>query len=189
MPTGEAPVLVAAGFPMHRFKNITPFKVALAMVSPVMPMCGAVLDTCTGLGYTAIVASRTALTVTTIELCPVAQEMARMNPWSQPLFTSPKISRIIGDGFDEIGKFGDNSFAAVIHDPPTMALAGDLYSGEFYKRAFRVLQRRGRMFHYVGDPNSATGLKVTRGVTKRLHDAGFSKVIPAAQAFGLVAYK
>jgi uncharacterized protein len=188
-PTSEAPVLVAAGFPMHRFKNITPSKAALAMVEPVMPIHGKVLDTATGLGYTAIVASKTASTVFTIELCPVAQEMARMNPWSQSLFNNPKISRIIGDSFEQIGKFGDNSFAAVIHDPPTMALAGDLYSGEFYKQAFRVLHQRGRMFHYIGDPNGAAGAKVTRGVVKRLHDAGFKKVISLAKAFGVVAYK
>jgi uncharacterized protein len=189
MPTSEAPVLVAAGFPMHRFKNITPLKAALAMVEPVMPVRGKALDTATGLGYTAIVASKTALAVTTIELCPVAQEMARMNPWSQSLFNNPKISQIIGDSFEEIGKFGDNSFAAVIHDPPTMALAGDLYSGEFYKQAFRILHQRGRMFHYIGDPNSAAGSKVTGGVVKRLHDAGFSKVVPLTKAFGVVAYK
>jgi predicted methyltransferase len=70
-----------------------------------------------------------------------------------------------------------------------MALAGNLYSGDFYKQAFRVLQERGRMFHYIGDPNSAAGSKVTRGVVKRLHDAGFKKVISLAKAFGVVANK
>jgi predicted methyltransferase len=189
MPTSEAPILVAAGFPMHRFKNITPLKAALAMVEPVMPIHGKVLDTATGLGYTAIVASKTASMVTTIELCPVAQEMARMNPWSQDLFDNPKITRIMGDSFEEIGKFGYNSFTAVIHDPPTMALAGNLYSGEFYKQAYRVLQKRGRMFHYIGNPNSAGGSKVTRGVVRRLHDAGFRKVISLTKAFGVVACK
>jgi len=189
MPSSEAPILVAAGFPMHRFKNITPQKAALAMVEPIMPIRGKVLDTATGLGYTAIIASKKALEVTTIELCPIAQEIARLNPWSQTLFNNPKISQIIGDSFEEIAKFGDNAFDAVIHDPPTMALAGDLYSGEFYRQAYRVLQKRGRMFHYIGDPNSASGAKVTRGVVKRLHDAGFTKVISFVNAFGVVAYK
>jgi predicted methyltransferase len=189
MPTSEAPILVAAGFPMHRFKNITPLKAALAMVEPVLPIHGKILDTATGLGYTTIIASKTASVVFTIELCPVAQEMALVNPWSQPLFNNPNISRIMGDSFEEIGKFEDNSFDAIIHDPPTMALAGDLYSWEFYKQALRVLQERGRMFHYIGDPNSAAGSKVTKGVVKRLHDAGFKKVIPLEKAFGVVAYK
>jgi uncharacterized protein len=189
MPTSEAPVLVAAGFPMHRFKNITPLEAARAMVEPVMPIHGNVLDTATGLGYTAILASKTSSIVTTIELCPVAQEMAQMNPWSQSLFDNPNITRIVGDSFEEIGKFKDNSFDAIIHDPPTMALAGNLYSGEFYRQAFRVLHERGRMFHYIGDPNSGAGSKVTPGVVKRLHDAGFIKVISLEKAFGVVAYK
>jgi uncharacterized protein len=189
MPTSEAPVLVAAGFPMHRFKNITPLEAARAMVEPVMPIHGKTLDTATGLGYTAIIASKTSSIVTTIELCPVAQEMAQMNPWSQSLFDNPNITRIIGDSFEEIGKFKDTSFDAIIHDPPTMALAGDLYSGEFYRQAFRVLHERGRMFHYTGDPKSVAGSKVTRGVVKRLHDAGFKKVISLEKAFGVVAYK
>jgi hypothetical protein len=189
MPTSEAPILVAAGFPMHRFKNITPLDAARAMVEPIMPIRGNVLDTATGLGYTAIIASKTASIVFTIELCPVAQEMAQMNPWSQSLFDNPNITRIIGDSFEEIGKFKETSFDAIIHDPPTMALAGNLYSGEFYRQAFRVLQERGRMFHYIGDPKSVAGSKVTRGVVKRLHDAGFKKVISLEKAFGVVAYK
>jgi predicted methyltransferase len=90
MPTSGAPVLVAAGFPMHRSKNITPSSAAMAMVEPIMPIGGTALDTATGLGYTAIVASKTASMVFTIERCPVTQKLARMNPWSQSLFNNPK---------------------------------------------------------------------------------------------------
>jgi len=159
------------------------------MVEPLMPIRGDVLDTATGLGYTAIETSERSSRVTTIELCPVAQDMARMNPWSRELFDNPKISQVMGDASEEITKCADGSFAGIVHDPPTMSLAGDLYSGEFYRQAFRVLKPRGRMFHYLGDPNSATGARVTRGVIKRLHDAGFKKVIPLPEAFGVVAHK
>jgi predicted methyltransferase len=189
MPTSGAPVLVAAGFPMHRSKNITPSSAAMAMVEPIMPIGGTALDTATGLGYTAIVASKTASMVFTIERCPVTQKLARMNPWSQSLFNNPKIKQIIGNSYEEIAKFGDNSFAAIIHDPPTMALAGDLYSGTFYRQAFRVLRQGGRMFHYIGDPDSVAGSKVARGAVKRLYEAGFKKIIPSTKAFGMVAYK
>ena len=189
MPTTSAPVMVIAGFPMHRFKNITPINAALAMVEPLAPLMGNVLDTATGLGYTAIEAAKKASHVTTIELCPVAQEMARMNPWSQGLFDNPLISRIIGDSTEEIGTFADENFSAIIHDPPTVSLAGDLYSGDFYKQAHRVLQPRGKLFHYLGDPESASGSRVTKGVVRRLYDAGFKKVTPAPKAFGVVAYK
>jgi uncharacterized protein len=189
MPTSTAPIMVIAGFPMHRFKDITPIKAALAMIEPLAPLSGNVLDTATGLGYTAIEAAKRAMHVTTIELCPVAREMARMNPWSQPLFGNPGISPIMGDSYEEIRKLPDGLFSAVIHDPPTLSLAGDLYSGEFYRQVFRVLNQRGKMFHYIGDPQSATGSRVTRGVVKRLFDAGFSRVEPVAKAFGVVARK
>jgi hypothetical protein len=165
--------MVMAGFPMHRFKDIAPLDAALAMVEAIRPIHGNILDTATGLGYTAIEASRSASHVTTIELCPVAREMARMNPWSRELFDNPKISQVMGDCFEKIRTFGDSSFSGIIHDPPTMSLAGDLYSGEFYKQVCRVLRPRGRMFHYLGDPNSATGSRVTRGVVKRLHCSVF----------------
>jgi uncharacterized protein len=189
MPTAGAPVMVMAGFPMHRFKDITPLKAALAMVEAIKPVHGHILDTTTGLGYTAIEASRSAAQVTTIELCPVVREMARMNPWSRELFDNPKISQVMGDCSEIIRTFADGSFSGVIHDPPTLSLAGDLYSGEFYKQVYRVLKPRGRMFHYLGDPDSATGSRVTRGAVKRLHDAGFKKVVSCSRAFGVAAYK
>ena len=189
MPTPSAPVMLIAGFSMHRFKDIAPLKAALAMVAPLAPVHGNILDTTTGLGYTAIEASRKASHVTTIELCPVAQKMARMNPWSRELFGNPKITQIMGDCVEKIMTFADNSFSGVIHDPPTMSLAGDLYSGEFYKQVHRIVTPRGRMFHYLGDPDSATGARVTRGAVKRLYDAGFRKVISQPAAFGVVACK
>jgi predicted methyltransferase len=68
-------------------------------------------------------------------------------------------------------------------------LAGELYSGEFYRDLFRVLQRKGRLFHYVGDPDSRSGRNVTRGVTRRLQEAGFRRIVRKPGAFGLVAYK
>jgi len=189
MPTPSAPVMLIAGFSMHRFKDIEPLQAALAMVAPLAPVHGHILDTTTGLGYTTIEASKRASHVTTIELCPVAQEMARMNPWSRGLFNNPKISQIMGDSFEKIMTFADNSFSGVIHDPPTVSLAGDLYSGKFYKQVHRIVKPRGRMFHYLGNPESSTGSGVTRGVIKRLYEAGFEKVILQPKAFGVVAYK
>lgn len=189
MPTEHAPIMIMAGFPMHRFKDIEPLQAARAMVEPILPIQGRVLDTATGLGYTALAASRGASHVTTIELCPVARDMARRNPWSRALFDNPKITQVMGDCSEEIRKFPDNAFSGVIHDPPTLSLAGDQYSGEFYRQVFRVMKQRGRMFHYLGDPHSAAGARVTPGVVKRLHDAGFWKVTLRPKAFGVVAYK
>jgi predicted methyltransferase len=188
MPTHKAPTMLISGIPMHRFKGIDPHEDTLRKIKSIIPLTGQVLDTATGLGYTAIQAAKTAESVTSIELDPTALEVARLNPWSQPLFDNPKISQIVGDSFEEIQKFDDTSFTRIIHDPPTFKLAGELYSGEFYRQLFRLLRRGGKLFHYVGDPASKSGRVITRGVTRRLKDAGF-QVAPRPAAFGVVAYK
>ena len=189
LPTHGAPSMLIAGFVMHRIKDIDPWQHAQRMVVAIAPMNGSVLDTTTGLGYTAILAARTAESVTTIELDPGAQAIAKLNPWSHELFTNPGITRVMGDACEVVPTFGDESFSRIVHDPPTFALAGELYSGAFYRELYRVLKRGGRLFHYVGDPNSKASGGVTRGVIRRLQEAGFSRVVGHAEAYGVVAYK
>ena len=79
-----------------------------------------VLDTATGLGYTAIEAARTAVQVHTIELDPAAQEIARQNPWSQALFDHPAIVQHLGDSDDLVETFPEGMFDRIIHDPPAV---------------------------------------------------------------------
>lgn len=189
MGTASAPTMLISGIPMHRIKDTDPHRDTLNKIKAVSPLKGDVLDTTTGLGYTAIEAARTARRVVTIEIDPVAQDIARQNPWSQALFTSSNITRIIGDAFDGIEKFDSESFSLIVHDPPMFSLAGELYSLAFYRQAFRVLKRNGRIFHYVGDPESKSGARVTAGVIRRLQEAGFRRVVRAPRAFGVVAYK
>jgi predicted methyltransferase len=64
-----------------------------------------------------------------------------------------------------------------------------LYSAEFYRQLGRILKAKGKLFHYIGDPNSKSGRSVARGVIRRLQDAGFRYIKPRPQAFGVVAYK
>jgi predicted methyltransferase len=189
MPTSSAPTMLISGIPMHRIKDTNPYQDTLNKIKAIAPLKGDVLDTTTGLGYTAIEAAKTARHVVTIEIDPAAQEIARQNPWSQALFNHPKITQIIGDAFDEIEGFDSESFSAMIHDPPMFSLAGDLYSLAFYQQAFRVLKHNGRIFHYIGDPESKSGARVTAGVIRRLQEAGFKRVSQAPRAFGVVAYK
>ena len=188
MPTESAPTMLISGLPMHRIKNTNPHKDTLAKIRAAAPR-GRVLDTATGLGYTAIQAAKTASEIITIELDPVAQQICRMNPWSRELFDNPKIEQKIGDSFDVIETLERESFSRIIHDPPMFGLAGHLYSGEFYAQMFRVLKPGGRAFHYIGDPQSKSGSRVMRGVVERLKQAGFARVESAAEAFGVVAYK
>ncbi len=189
-PTSGAPTMLVSGLPMHRIKDTDPHRDTLEKIKAARPV-GNVLDTCTGLGYTAIEAARLAnvARVTTIELDPVVLQICRNNPWSQGLFDNPKIAQVIGDSFDEIAGFPDNTFTRIIHDPPYLSLAGDLYSLEFYEQACRVLSRNGRLFHYIGDPDSKSGRSTTAGVIQRLERAGFHRIERAPRAFGVVASK
>jgi uncharacterized protein len=189
MPTASAPTMLISGIPMHRIKDTDPHRDTLEKIKAVAPIKGDVLDTTTGLGYTAIQAAKTARQVVTIEIDPVAQEIARQNPWSQEIFNNPKIRQVIGDAFDEIETCEAGAFSTIVHDPPMFSLAGELYSLAFYQQAFRVLKHRGRMFHYIGDPESKSGARVTAGVVRRLQEAGFKRVTRAPRAFGVVAHK
>lgn len=189
MPTAGAPTMLVAGFTMHRIKGCDPYEDGRAKVEAIAPVRGVVLDTCTGLGYTAIEAARTATQVHTIELDPAAQEIARQNPWSQELFDHAGIVRHLGDSDDLVEAFPSATFDRIIHDPPVVRLAGHLYGVEFYRKLHRVLGARGRLFHYVGNPESRSMTAVARGVADRLRTAGFSRIRPCRGAFGVVAEK
>ena len=189
MPTRGAPSMLIAGFVMHRIKDIDPMQDTRRKIATISPVVGRVLDTATGLGYTAIEASKTAGEVVTIELDPGVQQIARLNPWSQALFHTSKIQQLMGDAFEVVQTFEDESFSRVIHDPPTLSLAGELYSGAFYQQLYRVLKRGGRLFHYIGDPGSKASGGSTKGALRRLQEAGFTRVTRRPEAYGVVAYK
>ena len=66
------------------------------------------------------------------------------------------------------------AFDAVLHDPPSFGIAGELYSQTFYDQLARVLKRKGMLFHYTGTPNKLTsGRDVPNEVATRLRRAGF----------------
>ena len=189
LPTEKTPAMLLSGIPMHRIKEIDPMESSLRMVRAIQPIFGDVLDTTTGLGYVAIGAAKTATSVTTIELDPAVIEVCRRNPWSQELFSNPKIRLKNGSCEDVIQTFSDASFTRVFHDPPTFQLSGELYSELFYRQLFRVLKKGGRLFHYVGDLRSPQGRSVSKGATIRLQNVGFTMVKRNQEAYGLTAVK
>jgi len=188
MPTSGAPTMLVSGIAMHRIKDTDPWRDTLAKVATLAPLVGRVLDTATGLGYSAIAAAKTAEEVVTIELDPAAIAVARHNPWSRALFTQSNIRQLIGDAAEEVERFDDGAFSRVLHDPPVLSLAGELYAAAFYRQLRRVLQRGGRLFHYIGDPDSPSGRRTTASVIRRLREAGFGRVVRHPEAFGVVAF-
>ena len=189
MPTAGAPTTLVSGTLMHRVKDTDPYRDTLSKIRVIAPLSGRVLDTATGLGYTAIEAAKTADEVVTIELDPAAIEIARQNPWSRPLFDNPKITIVIGDAVEEVRSFPDGRFSRIIHDPPVIGLAGELYSLAFYRELFRILTPGGRLFHYIGDLESRSGGRVAPGVMRRLQETGFSRVLRRPEAFGVTAQR
>ena len=189
LPTKRTPSMLIAGFTMHRIVDIDPMQDTLKKIATLTPISGRVLDTATGLGYTAIEAAKTAEQVVTIELDPGAQEIAHLNPWSRNLFNNPRIQQIMGDAYEVVPTFEDASFSAILHDPPVFSLAGELYSGAFYRELYRILKRGGKLFHYIGNLDSKSSGTVVRGALKRLQESGFTKVVKKPEAFGVVAYK
>ena len=80
-----APTILISGTPMHRIKGSNPHQDTLTKIRAITPLSGRVLDTATGLGYTACQASRLAGRVVTIELDPavvskIGEEIERDRP-------------------------------------------------------------------------------------------------------------
>lgn len=189
MPTPGAPTVLVGGFPMHRIKGTDPYADTQQKLKAAGKPRGHVLDVCTGPGYTAIAAARTAASVTTIELDPTMLTIARQNPWSQSLFHNPQITQLVGDAIAVVATFADNSYSTIIHDPPIFSLAGELYSGAFYADLARVLKPGGKLFHYIGSLDSKSGAGTMRGVVRRLQAAGFTRIEKRTAAFGIVAVR
>ncbi len=170
-----APTLEINGIHMHRIKDITPWEDSKSKVLSLLPLKDKkVLDICTGLGYTAIHALNfNASKIVTIEKNLSVLKIAEYNSWSWRL-ANKKINIILGDAYNIIKDLKDEYFDRIIHDPPRMKLAGELYSKEFYTELYRVLKPKGLIFHYTGVPGEKRGIDIIKGVSERLKSIGFS---------------
>ncbi len=187
-PTGRAPTMLVSGIPMHRVRGTDPWRDTQAKVRALRPR-GRVLDTCFGLGYSALQAAQSADWVLSVELDPAVLAVARRNPWSAAAFGHPRVRVVQADVARLVAGLPAGHFSAVLHDPPQFALAGELYGADFYAHLWRVLKPGGRLFHYVGSQDTKMGRNLTRGVMERLRAAGFERVKPVPRAFGVLAVK
>ncbi len=190
VPTAGAPTLEIDGVRMHRTKDTTPDKDTEAKLCVLGVVDGKVLDTCMGLGYTAIGAlNRGAEVVVSVEKDSAVVRVAQMNPWSSRLFEG-NARIILGDSFHTLDALPARFFNWVIHDPPRLTHAGELYSEEFYKKLYRVMTVGGKLFHYTGEPRSRyRGVDLQRGVQRRLKEAGFKGTDYHADVMGITCKK
>src|SRR3989344_178267 len=173
VPTKDAPTIEISGIRMHVTKEMSPMEDTKKKIESISPINGFILDTCMGLGYTAIAASKYADFVMTCERDENVIEVAKHNPWSIELFNNKKISILKTDVLKEIKIFKSSMFDAIIHDPPRLSLASELYSLDFYRQLFRVLKNNGRLYHYTGSPGSRfRNVNLARNVAQRLKTAG-----------------
>lgn len=184
-----APTIEIDGIHMHRILNVTPWEDSRIKVKLLSIRKGCrVLDTCTGLGYTAIWALKMgAGEVLTVEKDVSVLEIACFNPWSRRLEDN-KVTIIVEDALKVVKRLAGESFDRIMHDPPRLSLAGELYGLEFYRELYRVLKPRGILVHYTGQPGHKSGKNIMAGVKNRLEKTGFM-VKKAPKALAVIAYK
>jgi hypothetical protein len=185
IPTSDWPTVSVSSVPMHKLSS--PKKDAENKIRFARPR-GIVLDTCMGLGYTAILSAQTAHKVITFENDDSIFAIARKNPYSQRLFSEPTIEIRRADISREIVGLEPDFFDCIIHDPPTFKLAGQLYSGRFYESVKRVLKKGGRFFHYTPLYKVKRGFDFPKTVGRRLKETGFKGVRYSPEAGGFLCH-
>ena len=190
VPTNGAATLEIDGIRMHRTKEYDPFDDSEEKARTVVKSGDVVLDTCGGLGYTAIWAVRLgARSVISVERNPDVRWIRGMNPWSADL-CQDKITLISDDILKYINTLENASFDTVIHDPPRFSMAGELYGEAFYKELYRIIKRGGRLFHYTGNPyQKKQGQNFMKNTVKRLQHSGFKEVRMQPDILGVTANK
>jgi len=178
------PTFEIDGIKMLPTAKVSPYEDAQCKVALIRPRGKAILDTCGGLGYFATWCLQgQAASVLSFEKNEDVIWLRGVNPWSPGAeelvpavgAAGGSLKLVRGDIAVAIASLPDQSFDAVLHDPPRFGIAGDLYSQAFYDQLARVLRPTGLLFHYTGKPNKlTTGRDVPNEVAGRLRKAGFA---------------
>jgi len=195
-PWNGVPILEIDGLRMHLVRDFrTPLEYSTGVVRGLkIPPKGdaVVLDTCMGLGYTAIAAAERpgVRTVVTCEVSPAVITLAKWSPFSDTLWEKgTKIMVMEGSAAELIRQFESSMFHFIIHDPPRMSHAPELYSREFYDGLYRVCAKGARIFHYAGSVGKSRGRSVGNEVAGRLEAAGFRGIRHSPRLQGCFAVK
>jgi len=187
----KSPTLEINGVHMHRIVGIDPWSDAKCKVLKTGVRRGdRVLDTCLGLGYTAINSLlRGALEIIGFEIDWNVLWVSEHNPWSHRL-ADPRILIYNMDVLKGMEMIEDNYFDKIIHDPPRYSgSTGDLYSLDFYNELYRVLKSGGKLYHYTGEPGKHGSHDIVKGIGERLRKAGFHPVYFDSKCLGYIGYK
>jgi len=189
--TDTLPCLEISGIRMHCFGKSSVLQTTKQMASFLSPLEGIVLDTCCGLGYTAIEIAKNSQVqkVYTFEIDSNVLELAKVNKPSAELFSSKKIVLKNSNVLDEIKNFDENFFDRILHDPPVISIAGELYGRPFYKELLRVLKKGGKLYHYTGLTGSKKGIDLIANTILRLEEIGFKNIVRVEEPAGIVCEK
>jgi predicted methyltransferase len=192
----DVPVLEIDGLRMQLVKDFkTPLDYSKEVVKALkIPSKGRhiVLDTCMGLGYTAIEASKRkgVKIVITCELSDAVITLSKWNPLSDPVWDPKgKIMPVREDVSKLVKEYDEDTFDFIIHDPPRFSHAPELYSTVFYKELYRICKKGARIFHYVGSVGKKKGRNIEKDTAKRLAEAGFKKLKYTKRLQGIFASK
>ena len=181
IPTNNRPILQISGTSMHK-------KDFLDKLSRDR-LRGMVLDSGTGLGYSSIIASKTAQDVITIEIDENVLEVAKLNPYSQELFKNKNIKSIVGNLVEEIKEFKDKEFDNIIFDAGTVKSSDAFFSLNNYREVYRVLKNEGRLYHYLPRHQIKIGRDFASEIIARLKKAGFKKIYRNKEGSYIIAEK
>ncbi len=167
------PTFEIDGIKMLPSLSLSPYEDAQRKVALIEPRGKVILDTCGGLGYFAAWCVEAGATrVSSFEKNRDVVWLRSLNPWSPE--AGGVLELIEADVTRQIASLPEASYDAILHDPPRFGIAGELYSRDFYQELARVIRRRGRLFHYTGEPNRMSrGRDLAAEVAARLRDAGF----------------
>jgi predicted methyltransferase len=193
-PKDKPCTLQINGINMHRVEDTSPVVDAQMKVEElgVFPQAK-LLNIGTGLGYTCISACKKWACVTTIEKDENVLNIARINPYSAEFFKYQKegrIKSILADATVYLKSLPAESFDLILHDPPRLPLAGELYANSFYQVLFTLLKPNGKLYHYVGNPGKKyRNINLMNKIAKRLSQIGFKILKVNTPTFGIIAKK
>ncbi len=180
------PILEIDGIRMHVFAN-NPFEYAKKVVSNLNIKGKYILETCFGQGYITRLL-RDAEKVISYEISKEVLDIAEWNPYSKHLFNVENIEIREGDISIEIPKIKEK-FDVIVHDPPTIKVAEDLYSSSFYEKLYRVAKPEALLYHYIGNPFKVRNANIKERIIKRLEKAGWKLIKSLDEVQGLLLLK